>query len=599
MAEEYFGSEIVVLFKTLATMIGLSTILYLPTHHDPSSIQIYRNVLVPWSIQIGLFFFLGIGLPYWKNGIFKYSSTASLQRFRTQEITYSSLDRFLWINSTPLDLNDYEIVILKFWTSGCINCQNTQCRVQKIWDKYHKQGLLVIGIHSAKFRQENDVSLVKRSIKQHNITYPVVIDSEENELFKQFGVGGWPTFVAIKPCTERRGNSGEALAMILSRYVGERDLSSLEDFLEDVYGSPDFAIKAAQEASEDTKVNPDTLSYSIKSPSSVDIDNLTGRIFMSDTGNNRILVLNSQGEYLHAIGGPSAGYLDGDNPKFRSPRGLVYDPFSDCIFVCDTGNHSIRCIHMDTKRVSTLCGNGNQGFDLIGGKAGMSQRLNSPYGIVIAPGGNYLLVSMAGIHQIWSIDINTQIAFSISGIGKELNRNGGLLGNGLSACYSQPQGVAIRSPNTLVVADSESSSIRLLNIQTGGSESLIGGDLWFEGNLFLFGDRDGSGKFSRFPNLRPIMQHPSDVAVCPENQNKIFIADTYNNKIKLYDYDKNELSTVSDAFEAPEGICFMDAIHLVVVDRSSLKILDIRNGQVSSILISFDQEDSLDVCRPE
>lgn len=589
----YVGSELKLLFKALTSVVGLSTILYLPTHHDTSSIQIYRIVILPWSIQVGLSLFISVGLPYWKNSIFKYSSVASLRRFLTPDISYSSLDHFPWINSIPLDLKDYNMVVLKFWTSGCINCQNTQFRVQKIWDTYSSEGLLIIGIHSAKFRQERDISLVERCIKQLNITYPVVIDSEENELFKQFGVGGWPTFITIKPCHKKGDKPDESRAIVLSTHVGESGLKGLEDFLEDTYGTRHASVRADNEVKA---VEEATGDYIVKSPSCVDFDTLTGRIFMSDTGNNRILVFDSQGQYLHAIGGTTAGYKDGENPKFRSPRGLVYDPSSDCVFVCDTGNHSIRCIDMTTKRVSTLCGNGNQGFDLIGGKAGMAQRLNSPYGIVIA-GGNTLLVSMAGIHQIWSIDINTRVAYSFSGIGKELNRNGGLLGNGLSVCYSQPQGLALNSPSTLVVADSESSSIRLLNIQTGGSESLIGGDLWFEGNLFLFGDRDGSGAYSLLPNLRPLMEHPSDVAVSPESQNKIFISDTYNNKIKLYDYEKNELTTVSDAFEAPEGICFMDATHLIVVDRSSLKILDVTNGQVSNILISF--EDSMNVCRPD
>lgn len=591
MNRGYIGSEVKVLLKTLTLVIGLSAILYLPTHHDTSSMQIYRMIVMPWSIQIGLSIFIGIGLPYWKNSIFKYGSTAALQRFLTRQISYTSLDRFPWINSAPLDLRDYEIVILKFWTSGCINCQNTQFRIQKMWGTYRSKGLLIIGIHSAKFRQERERSLVERSIKQKGITYPVVIDSEENELFKQFGVDGWPTFVTIKPCQEKVGGLGVSRAMVLSRYIGERSLNDLEDFLEDMYGARDLAVKLGNEAKPVEKANEDCV---IKSPSCIDFDALTGRIFMSDTGNNRILVLNSQGQHLHAIGGPTAGYVDGLKPEFRSPRGIVYDPLSDCIFVCDTGNHSIRCIDMATKQVSTLCGNGNQGFDLIGGKVGMAQRLNSPYGIVIA-GGNTLLVSMAGIHQIWSIDIHTRIAYSFSGIGKELNRNGGLSGNGLSVCYSQPQGLALNSPNTLVVADSESSSIRLLNVQTGGSKSLIGGDLWFEGNLFLFGDRDGSGTFSLLPNLRPLMEHPSDVAVCPGNPNRIFISDTYNGKIKLYDHEKNELSTVSDAFEAPEGICFMDATQLLVVDKASLKILDSSNGRISSVLISFD--DSTKLCR--
>lgn len=577
-------SEVMLLPKILLATVSLVTMLYVAANRGDFSMAIYRHQVLPWSIQLGLSLFLSVGLPYWKNSVFKYSSGASLRRFLSQDISYKRLEGFPWINSDPLILSDYRIVVLKFWTGGCINCQNTQSRIQKIWDSYRSKGVLVIGIHSAKFSQENSPSLVENYVKKLNITYPVVLDSEDNLLFKQFGATGWPTFVAMEPLPD----NGEARARVLCTCIGENELIRLEEYLGDVCGSRDFKLETAEE--------PNT-SHDYASPSYVDFDPSTDRIFMSDTGNNRIVILDSHGQCLDTIGGANAGYQDGSIPKFKAPRGLVYDASNDCVYVCDTGNHSIRRIDMKTKRVCTLCGNGNQGFDLIGGKGGMAQRLNAPYGIVMAPGGTSVLVSMAGIHQIWSIDIDTGLAFSFSGIGRELNRNGGLLGNGLSVAYSQPQGMAFQYPDKLVVSDSESSSIRLLNIKTGGAKSLVGGDLWFEGNLFLFGDRDGSANFGRFPFLRPLLEHPSDVAVCPGNPSQIYISDTYNNKIKLYDYEKNELRTVSDAFISPEGICFMDASHLLVVDGSGLQVLNVNDGQISNLLLTFQKEDSINMCR--
>lgn len=595
------NDEVLLLSKILAIFWGLATTVYFllsSSDFDAHSMLVYRRIVVPWSIQGGLFCFLFIGFPYWKKSIFQYSSPSSLKLLVSQDVSYKRLDTFPWIHSQkPMNLSDDDlndtIVILKFWTSGCINCQNTQHRIQTLQSKYGSSKLIIIGIHSGKFERENDAMFVQESMQQLNITYPVVVDSEEHELFKQFGVTGWPTFVAVKPLSID-ARKDKARARILSTFIGEGSLNDLEKFLEEnLPGSADVNLPYRANS---TRSESD--GYMVKAPSYVDFDSLTGRIFLSDTGNNRVLVLNSSGQCLYTFGGTEAGYKDGNSPKFRCPRGLVYDSSSDCIFVCDTGNHSIRCINMGTQIVSTLCGNGNQGFDLIGGKAGMEQRLNSPYGIVMAPGGDHVFVSMAGIHQLWSINIKTQVALSFSGIGIELNRNGGLDGNGLSTAYSQPQGLALQSANMLVVTDSESSSIRLVNIETGGSTSLIGGDIWFESNLFLYGDRDGSSKFSPFPLFRPLLEHPSDVAVSPTNDQHVFISDTYNNKIKLYDFEKSELHTVSDAFEAPEGICFMDSSHLLVVDRLSLKILDIDDGHVSNVFVNFQQTDyPTDICK--
>lgn len=71
------------------------------------------------------------------------------------------------------------------------------------------------------------------------------------------------------------------------------------------------------------------------------------------------------------------------------------------------------------------------------------------------------------------------------------------------------------------VADSESSSLRLLDVRTGGSTLVVGGDALFADNLFRFGDRDG-------PNA--VLQHPLGVA-CAGNGD-VYIADSYNHKIK-------------------------------------------------------------------
>ncbi|KAG5529242.1 hypothetical protein RHGRI_029814 [Rhododendron griersonianum] len=74
--------------------------------------------------------------------------------------------------------------------------------------------------------------------------------------------------------------------------------------------------------------------------------------------------------------------------------------------------------------------------------------------------------------------------------------------------------------------EGESSSIRALDLKTGGSRLLAGGDPFFAENLFKFGDHDGAGS-------KVLLQHPLGVLCGKDGQ--IYIADSYNHKIKKLD----------------------------------------------------------------
>ncbi|MEO8326007.1 MAG: redoxin domain-containing protein, partial [Nitrospirota bacterium] len=64
-----------------------------------------------------------------------------------------------WINSEPLEMEDLrgKVVMVEFWTFGCWNCRNIEPYVKEWHDKYAKQGLVVIAVHSPEFKYEYDV----------------------------------------------------------------------------------------------------------------------------------------------------------------------------------------------------------------------------------------------------------------------------------------------------------------------------------------------------------------------------------------------------------------------------------------------------------
>ncbi len=84
-----------------------------------------------------------------------------------------------WLNSAPLTRQDLKgsVVLIQFWTLGCINCQRTLPYITRWHQQYAQQGLKVIGVHTPEFPFERKVSNIQAAMKRHGITYPVAVDN--------------------------------------------------------------------------------------------------------------------------------------------------------------------------------------------------------------------------------------------------------------------------------------------------------------------------------------------------------------------------------------------------------------------------------------
>jgi thiol-disulfide isomerase/thioredoxin len=85
-----------------------------------------------------------------------------------------------WFNSAPLNIADLrgKVVLVDFWTYGCVNCVNTLPRVTELYAKYKDRGLVVVGIHTPEFPFERSAANVQAALKRHGITYPVAQDND-------------------------------------------------------------------------------------------------------------------------------------------------------------------------------------------------------------------------------------------------------------------------------------------------------------------------------------------------------------------------------------------------------------------------------------
>lgn len=103
-----------------------------------------------------------------------------------------------WINSTPLTLASLrgKVVIIDFWTFECYNCVNTLPYVRDLYDKYHSQGLEIIGVHTPEFAVERVLANVRKATKDLGVTWPVVLDPDY-KTWSAYNNGYWPAFYFI------------------------------------------------------------------------------------------------------------------------------------------------------------------------------------------------------------------------------------------------------------------------------------------------------------------------------------------------------------------------------------------------------------------
>lgn len=85
-----------------------------------------------------------------------------------------------WINSDPQTIAGLKgkVVLIDFWTYSCINCQRTQPYLNKWYDKYKNDGLVIIGDHAPEFSFEKVPENVRKAAQEAAIKYPVALDND-------------------------------------------------------------------------------------------------------------------------------------------------------------------------------------------------------------------------------------------------------------------------------------------------------------------------------------------------------------------------------------------------------------------------------------
>ncbi|MEJ2009824.1 MAG: redoxin domain-containing protein [Acidobacteriota bacterium] len=98
-----------------------------------------------------------------------------------------------WINSSPLTMAGLrgKVVMIDFWEYTCINCIRTFAENKKWYERYHKYGFEIIGVHCPEFDVAYRVKNVREAVKRFGLPYPVVVD-DHFLIWRAYHNSTWP-----------------------------------------------------------------------------------------------------------------------------------------------------------------------------------------------------------------------------------------------------------------------------------------------------------------------------------------------------------------------------------------------------------------------
>ncbi|MDR3685605.1 MAG: thioredoxin-like domain-containing protein [Coriobacteriia bacterium] len=440
-----------------------------------------------------------------------------------------------WINTGGRDvrLSDLRgrVVLLDFWTYGCINCRHVQPRLREL-ERRFPDTLTVVGVHAGKFTHERITENLALACDRQNVVHAVVND-RQYRIWRSFDVSAWPTVALIAA-------DGELLGL----QPGEFPLEPMADAINSAIADAEKHGKLVRGPDRVTMRQP-RAEGTLRFPGRVLVAG--DRMVIADTGHGRVLDCALSRD---AAGTPVA-HVTAEHTGFDEPQGLAV--LGGRLYVADRAAQAVWRLGPDDQRERVL-GTGELGEGFSAGGFGPKVDVRSPWGLAALE--DWLVVGMAGSHQLWRLDHDTLAARPWAGTGGE-ELTDGTLGRALIA---QPTGVSALGTR-VAFADCESSAIRVAD-EAVGVRTIVGK------GLFTFGDKDGVAGDVQ-------LQHAEDLAA---HDGVLAVADTYNDRLKRINPVTRESrpwdgeAGQAGALREPAGIS-SDGTMLAVADTGNHRVV--------------------------
>ncbi len=107
---------------------------------------------------------------------------------------FINTDRIAGANTSVITLKEFvgkKVILLHFWTTGCVACLRTFPYMNQWHEKYADDGLLIVGIHTPEFSFETGKDIVATAVQDHELRFPVVLDNKY-ETWNAYKNRYWP-----------------------------------------------------------------------------------------------------------------------------------------------------------------------------------------------------------------------------------------------------------------------------------------------------------------------------------------------------------------------------------------------------------------------
>jgi sugar lactone lactonase YvrE len=351
-----------------------------------------------------------------------------------------------------------------------------------------------------------------------------VVDTYNQRIRKILASGGTITTVAGNGISAFAGDEGPALAASLNEAKGlaiDRDgniliADTFNQRIRKVAGGAISTIAGTGDLGMGS-YNGDNIqatSATLNMPYGVTVAE-TGEIYIADSKNNRIRMIDGTGTIHTLAGGSTASYGGDGGPAaaayLNMPTDVVLDNAGN-IYIADTGNNRIRKILASNGKIATIAGNGTAGYSGDGEPA-TAASLNGPYGVAVDGEGNVYIADTYN-NAVRKIDEATGNISTVAGSYYGFAGDGGPAS---AAALRWPTGVALDSAENLYIADQFNDCIR--KVTPAGIISTVAGS-----PIDAFYGDNGPAAAAGLNYAHGVGASPSGTA---------YIADTKNNRIRM------------------------------------------------------------------
>jgi DNA-binding beta-propeller fold protein YncE len=199
-----------------------------------------------------------------------------------------------------------------------------------------------------------------------------------------------------------------------------------------------------------------------------------GNMYFVEMRNHVVRKVDAKTGMIFTVAGTGTAGFSGDGgpatrAQLNQPHAIQFSPDGRHLYVCDIANHRLRRVDITTGVIKTFAGDGTRRPTPDGAKVGPPLPLNGPRAIDFDRGGNLWLALREG-NAVYRIDMKARTIGHVAGIGKQGSTGNG--GPAKEATLSGPKGVAVGPDGNVYLADTESHSVRMIDVKRETIESV-------------------------------------------------------------------------------------------------------------------------------